>query len=335
MIASEIYPNHHSQIKIKIKAIAILTLSTVTFLFSSYLSPYYYLGDQYFYRLFYESVNEYSSWDEKFLFHKSMLDASEPFYLLFVSSVSPYFAKDFVFSLINAGIVALGVHFILKRNGSAIVCFLLVTNFYLIVLFFSAERLKFGLFLLLISFLFQRWKRWIFMILAILSQFQIIVLVISCYLIMWFYNNETNANSRGVKLYHPLLFVVIAVAVLFFLHPQVLYEYLLPHLEGKMNAYANIGWGGWDALIKPLFFMLCSVYISRRDKLFTAMSFVPILIAAYFLGSERFAIFSFILMLFYGIGVKRGLNMFIIVPSLYFSVQGILFCIKFLENGAA
>ena len=105
------------------------------FFISLVIFPYFFSGDQEFYRNFYEGVSELP-FTEAFSFYKSSLGTSEPGYFLLVYVFSSLMSKDLLFSILNFLLFQQIYSWFLKHNVSRILFPLIYLNFYLLVLAF-------------------------------------------------------------------------------------------------------------------------------------------------------------------------------------------------------
>lgn len=123
--------------------------------FSLWFLEAYYAGDSIFYRNFYEALFDMPTehWAD---LQRRHLGSSEPLYR-YALGVGAYLGWDRVtyLSAWNGILVAATGYVLIKYRCSAIFCCLVLTNFYLLVLLGSAERLKFAYVLLVLSFAFE------------------------------------------------------------------------------------------------------------------------------------------------------------------------------------
>lgn len=288
------------------------------------LAPFYTAGDQEAYKPLYEEIRDHPDWSSKFAFYFLSVGAIEPFYLLLVNSLAGWMPKDLAFSMLNgvlAGTVAL---WLLERKVALIIVSLLMFNAYLMVLFFSAERLKLALLLFTLAYsVGPRW-RWLLFLLAVLSQFQTVLLVLTH--LIWSIGRP-QIQHRGLKL--GLVLLAFALAMAGVLAVPVVSGYL----SDKLGFYADSGWGGAMAVTKPLLFMGASLYYCRRQRLQVVAAFAPLIVASFFLGSERLALFSYFLFMVLVAPRRKGWNLATLATSLYFAYQGLEFIANFINHG--
>ena len=294
------------------------------FIFSYTLSPFYVNGDQLFYRELYLGLRDSTDVSSAFDFYLNTVGAVEPAYLLLTAVFSAFFDKDFIYAVVNGTLMAVSSFLLLRRGAVVFIPLLLVVNFYYMTLFFSAERLKLAILVFELAFVFFGNWRWVLLILSCLFHFQMIIPVFS-YLI-WCTCKIKKTNYR-VLIYLTLGLSFVGISWPYFSGN------LLSYVSEKIIIYNDSGWGGFQALAKPLvFFSVAIFYTTKRFRLF--VSILPILIAVYFIGSERMTILAFALMLFVAAGVKGGVNFPVLISCLYFAFGGIVFVMEFVKTGA-
>ena len=128
-------------------------------------------SDQYFYHIFFEQVRSYNFLDG-IVFYRSIVGASEPGYYLLIRLAAAIFERDFFISIVNTVFFILLWKFLKKLQVNRFVMILLSFNYYLMVLLFAAERLKFSFLFLLISTQILSFWRYFPLSLSIFSHFQ-------------------------------------------------------------------------------------------------------------------------------------------------------------------
>ena len=119
-------------------------LGLYAFLLSITVLPYYVGGDQAHYRLAFSSVAE-SNLIDGFYYYKNSIGSSEPI-LFFVYYISSHFmSKDVLISIVNGCLGFIGGKLLIEKRVSLALFPLFVFNYYLLILMFAAERLKFSI----------------------------------------------------------------------------------------------------------------------------------------------------------------------------------------------
>src|SRR5690606_21955065 len=130
---------------------------------------------------FYDYIGNYNIKDG-LIFYKSALGASEPVYYFFVYFFSPFINKLLLFSLVNFILAFSMARIMIKIGVNKILLILFLFNFYLVVLYTGAERLKLAATFLMIGLNFTNKKvKFIFIILGVLSHFQVALLLPAIY----------------------------------------------------------------------------------------------------------------------------------------------------------
>ncbi|TXY51719.1 hypothetical protein [Vibrio cholerae] len=288
------------------------------FIFSIIFSNMYYSGDQIAYGYFYDNVSKFSFLDAV-AFYKNSLDSQEPLYFILVYLFSSLFDKNFLFSVLNA-LLASSIYLLLKKiNVSKFIIAMLGCNFYLYVLFFSAERLKVSFLFLVLSFLFDnKILSRLSILLSILTHVQTLLLILLAQ-----YKRFDNFLFRIKRLRLGYLnsdfITLISVFILTCLFTMVMWG----HLSHKaMHYYSNMS--SVSAIIKPLIFTLISIPYAKNkyQALFVGGT---VMLVSIFFGSERLVIFSYLVFLYYALSYNNGFNFWVVLTSAYFSVKGIMF----------
>jgi hypothetical protein len=302
---------------IKKKKVNKFLIIIIIFIFSLIISKHYTQGDQLNYIHFYNQLREdrptiLSAFKQYFM----MLGSQEPGYFFIVYICSYFINKNILMSILNTCISIIIINWLEKNNVSKLIYILIFTNFYLLVLFFSAERLKIAIFFILLSFLTSGVKYAFLSGLAFITQVQSILLLL-CNL-LW-------KESDSIKIFFKKLIIKKKIYTKIYLLLLIIFlSFILrKHIIHKLNAYKNI-WGGIFSVIKPLALLVLTL-IYARDKISAFISHIPLIIASFFLGEQRIVLFSYFVFMFYALKIKRGANIGVFIVSLYFSLKGILF----------
>ena len=289
--------------------------------------PFYVDGDQRHYREFYENISNLGLL-EAFDYYTNTLGTKEPGYFILIYLCEPFVSKDVLMSVLNGVLSFLLARFFVRQKTSLIVIFLLLCNYYLFVLFFAAERLKLALLLYFLAYESTK-GRGGFIFVAVMSHVQTLLLIF----IRIFEKSTSDIFSvlRGKsKDFRSTIFVLIGIFLMLYL--------LRDHILDKQAAYSamrggqNSFSGGLFSTVKPLIFTVFS-YICSRAKYQALLLQTPLVVAAFFLGDERVAIFSYFVFMYYGLQLRRGLNFFVISTAMYFAYNGLLFATTIIRFG--
>lgn len=307
-----------------------LLLSLFVFIFSLYIFPYYTNGDQKEYHNFYDNcLGNIFLYMDNYECYNNTLGSNEPVYFILASFFSIFFSKNVFISFFNALLTFILVKIVNLKERQYLLTVFLVFNFYFLVVFFSAERLKFSLIFLLLAFYFYlkcnilNKKVVLFSILACLSHFQVLILIGGAFL----------AYYRSRLTIRNILFIFIAVIACV----NVFYDFIL----FKFNSYLNLN-NFFDSVLSVLkvaiFIFMSFLYIKElRLKYSIILMSMPLLVAAFLLGSDRLVMFGFFIYLFAYIFKQRNVKfdvIFLFVIGYYFFKSwGFLYNIREYGNG--
>lgn len=300
--------------------------SLIVFFTSLQLSPLFINGDQEAYRDFYITCFNYVDISSRFECYTSTLGSQEPGYFLIINFFHYFLDKDLLMSFANALFAFLFVKIVYRYYRTDIfihLFFILIfLNYYTVVLFFSAERLKISIIFLLLSFFLMGWKSYIFKVIMFLTHIQTIFI----FLIQIIYTLiEKNKNKIWFKFF--LVAGTISVFTLVFL-------YLREHIEQKFIVYSEgvkEKESGFFSLIKASFFCLLA-YLSIR-KINVIILQVPLMIGALILGSDRVLIMSFFVYIGCLIYFKGSMDIFGYILLFYFLVKSFDFWQNVMKYG--
>ena len=312
--------NHKYQHYIHGLPIFLLVISVFTL--SLLVSPYYIAGDQFHYRGVYEGLKNLNL-TNGFILYISSLDSKEVMHFFFswlASNLS--LDKDLFTATSNAFLAYVVVVLLRKWQVSFfIIGLLLLTNFYFYVLYFSAERLKFGFIFLMLSILHTR-RFYVFAFLSIISHVQVLVIYGSILFEVLSSQFVRLVTAVKVKL-------TLIISVIFFL---VLWFFLGEHLLSKFHYY--YGEHGFSDLWRMFCFFILSLWYSKNKKQ-VVFIFIPMFMAVYLIGGERLNMMGYFIFLYYALPVKRGFNLGVLVTFAYFMFTSIGFIGNVLEYGDA
>ena len=182
----------------------------------------------------------------------------------------------------------------------------IITNFYLYVLFFTGERLKFGFIFFLLAFLYRKKLplSLLFLILSIFSHLQMLILCLGRALQLVL--NEL----QPLEFRRSLLLALPALGVGFFVIQTTLF--------GKILAYGDDR-TLFDFLRMGVFFLIALYY--TKDKMETVIYFSTLFMAVYLVGGDRVNMIGYMFCLYYCLPYRGGFNLGMLITSLYFYMQ--------------
>ena len=183
----------------------------------------------------------------------------------------------------------------------------ITTNFYLYVLFFAAERLKFGFIFFLIAILYKRnsFRKILFFMLSILSHLQMIILYSGKIFDLSLTELKRFITSLELR---KSLFLITPFVFISFLFIQ-------SDLLIKIIAYGDSK--GLSDFLRISLFLIMALYYSS-SKLKTLVYFVPLFIAVYFVGGDRVNMIGYIYFLYSALQYRNGFNLGVLATTLYF-----------------
>lgn len=292
--------------------------SAVVFIVSLFVLPYYIDGDQFYYRDFYKyCFYESLTLSQQFDCYQTTLASSEPGYFILSKLANAFLDKDLYIAIANA-ILTFIFSILVFKNYKAVwhrhvFLILLLTNYYLIVMFFAAERLKFSFIFLALALLISDNKKLFLFFGAMFIHIQSALLIGPYYIAQVFDKSE----SKWIKVLTIVGFIIVFAIALFVLKD---------HIESKFTSYSNkteeSGSGVLGSIKTAVFIIFASISTKKLLPLITGM---PLVVMAYFLGSDRIGMLAFILYAGLVLYYKRSLDALLFITMLYFSYKSIEF----------
>lgn len=302
----------------------ILTIVHIALL-SFLILPYYIKGDQEYYRAFYSALDGMSLLNG-LKYYRFSLSSEEPIYFLLSWFLSNNQVDKDLFISISNIILAVGSYKVLINLGSRPFIAYLITsyNFYFLVFYFAAERLKFALIFFSLFVLVKKW-RFLYALLSVLSHSQILILYVTFFAThfkSFFY--DTFIRLKLPYRYLWLFIIVISIS-------SIMLSLLSGHISNKIESYISYD-RSLTEIMKALAFFGMSIYYSK-NKIDPIYSFVPLIILVLLLGGERINFIGYLLFLYYSIHYRGGLNIGVVITNAYFIFTGINFLYKVVDQG--
>lgn len=308
---------------LRLSTIANISLCLSIFLISLLIGPLYVDGDQYAYRITYEGLKGLNVVDG-FIFYTFNLSSKEFIHFFLSWGASNLEIKKDLFIAFSNTILAYGVIMLLRKWKVSffVIALLLLTNFYFFVLYFAAERLKFGFIFFIFSLLYVRFFHF-FALLSVTSHIQLLIFYISI-LFQWLSEQIIIIVSRGI-IKKSLKIIVILILLI------GLFVILGEHILKKFLAYSH-GTIDVSGLLKSsIFFVLSLIYSkNKREVIFL---FIPLVVGIILIGGDRINMMGYFVFLYYALPVKNGINFGILITSTYFIFASFEFVIKIMEYG--
>ena len=311
-----------------------LTRNIVTifiFLFSYFFAKLYIEGDQFQYHNAYKEVKGLGI-IEAFAAYHIYLTSDEPIYFLISwASSNLGFSKDLIMSIANALLANILFRVLNKFDTSIyLIVFIICTNYYLFVLYFAAERLKFAFIFIFLAYLANKniKKKYSYTFLSIITHVQVLVIIGSS-LFANFSESVFIFLKKFKFKFNPLILIIIPVfAITAF--------FLSEHLFSKFTAYSEET-SSKDLISNifqsVLFLFLSLLYTTNKKRTF--LIFLFILFSSSILGPSRVTMMAYMYFLYYSLKVNKGFNIGVTVTSLYFFVKTITFILNVFQFGHA
>ena len=260
-----------------------IIIAFLVFIISLVLGPLYHSGDQVNYIRVYNEL-PLLSFSEGRQYYSKYLTSSEIVHFLFITIFSRITEKFIFISVINSILAYMILLLFRQWKVNFIVSALIVlTNYYSYILFFPAERLKFGVIFLIFSLLyFDEKKKFIASsLLSSLSHFQMVLVYISILFEFVFSKVKLFIFEQKISKYLILLvFLSIFGLVLF-----------VDNIMHKVNVYLSNSSGIYELWKGLLFFIGAMIYSKNTKQI--VLVFFPLLIFTYLLGGSRINMLSF------------------------------------------
>lgn len=299
----------------------------LAFLLSLFLLHFYTKGDQLHYTAFYNGVHNFDFF-RGYLFYNRSLGASEPIYYIIIYIFSAFLKKNFLIAMVNA-ILSYNVSLVLTRlQVNKLLIISLLLNFYMIVLFTGAERLKFSIAILSFYFLASgSLKQNSLLLLSVFTHFQTSLLAIGIKFkdILYFIRSIFLLRMSFKKVFLMTLLVLGSLGAL------VAFYLLQKQLMQKWNYYSSSQ--SLMNIIKPTIFLVLTLCYRKKISLLEIFGmFLPLIVISMLLGSERIVIFCYFVFFYYASRVNHGINIGILLSQSYFIYKGIDFIINILQH---
>lgn len=322
---TSVYPN----LKVSHSSLVLLFISVGIFLFSLFFGPLYVVGDQIRYRGAYDIVYGLNLIEAN-LAYSLHLDGEIVHFLVVWAASNLGFEKDFTMAVFNSLLAYLIMRLCLQWRVSIYVAMAIVfTNFYLMVLYFAAERLKFGFIFLMLSLLYSSNPKTsaTFAVTAVFSHAQQLIIYVSIIFSSVMTSVLFTLKTYRIRVRSLLLLiglVIISLAIFYVLGDHFIYKFRYYKAIVDGNILSNI----W----KPLVFFVLTLQYST-DRLKITCIFCILILATLFVGPERVTMISYVFFMFYALQYRRGVNAGVVLTSFYFGVKSIYFILDVIQTG--
>ena len=257
-------------------------------------------------------------------------NVSSPEYMHFLITyigVNAGISKDILMSVLN-GLLAACSFKIFKLWGVdyRVSCLIIFSNFYFLVLYFAAERLKIGFIFLTFSLLHVKkpFKSYALAIFSIWSHFSLLFIYSAAW-IHEFYGNSSLKTPPGERKKLLMFLLIIPPLVFVFYESKMLFWKLGTYVQQNAN-FSLMG-------IMPIVIIILMSGVYARDLLKSFFVFAPITIFIIIMGGSRLNMLAYFIFLSFALRVNGGINLGVLISSLYMLYKSIGFMSNVLDHG--
>lgn len=285
------------------------------------LFPFYTGGDQEFYNNAYELVRG-ENVASAFLAYRTQINSIEPLHFLLTWVFSNAGVPKIFFVTLFNGYLAYVITIFLARRGASsfFITFLLLLNFYFLVLYIPAERLKVAMCFFVTFLIVRRKFRIFFLLFAMLSHVSILIFfVVFAFekFLMSFKGFNWKVSRNSIFLF----LIFIAVAFL-----------LREHIFNKILGYFELAGGNIFSGVKLVAILSIPLFFSR-NKVASFSALIVLSLAAFYLGPGRVNMFAYFYFVLLSIRSNSVLLLFSVLVNLYFLFPSFYFVYKTLVEG--
>lgn len=303
-------------------AVALFFTLPFVFLTSIWISSLYVGGDQVYYIAIYDALPQLGL-IEGFEYYNKMVSSLEPIHYFFSWVFSHVVSKDYFVAASNVFLAHSALLWCKRRGVGVFVAILFVTtNFYFLVMYFAAERLKFGMifFLYSLCFLESYKKTSTLAFLAVLSHVQMFVFYAA--IVAGYYGEELyKVITKGRLSFNVFAVLILGAVMVFVMHDQ---------LAKKVAAYYSVR--DFSEIVKIIAFFLGALFYTNKKKAVVAI-FLFLIVAVFLFGGQRINMIGFFVFLYCALGHKGGRNLGVYIVLIYFSLASYSFVLDVVEHG--
>jgi hypothetical protein len=309
--------NNASRADCKNQELVCLLLGFLVFFASLVLSGFYTEADQANYHSAY-SILPGMGWEAGQLAYQSRISGAEGVhYLVSLVGSTLEIDKDLLMSVCNGILAAYSMRLFLAWGADIrIAAAIVATNFYVFVLYFAAERLKFGFLFLVLALLStgKPVRMFIFSFMSIWSHFSMFLVCLGA----WF--SDLFAKARNGELPPRSIWLKFALpAALIALGVGFKSNYLL----WKLNTYF-VGRESFNfTSLAPVLILLGFSCFYAKRFIGPVLSFLPVMIGIAILGGSRLNMLGYFIFLYYGLRTNGGLNVGVLATLVYLAYKAL------------
>lgn len=301
-----------------------LSLSLTVFVFTIWLSPFYTDGDPLLYSYAYNRMPDLDIVNSYVLYSILLSSKELVHFLISWCAAQVGMSRDLLNALSSGLLAYLIADFLIKKSNTFFYPMIIVlTNSYAVLLYTTTERLKYAMIFFLLSIISTKKpaKFYIFIMLAVISHIQILVLYVSLLSYKLYFTSRTLSFKDMFKNLSKYTFLILIPILLVF-----------DQIVTKFDKYSGHGSGIIDILQGLVFFFLSFVY--ARDRKEVIVMYIPLILFIFILGGARLNIFAYFLFLHFIISGRRGSGIILVITSIYYLVSSIFFIEGIIYTGA-
>ena len=290
---------------------------------SFYLISNYVYGDQVHYRALYSELS-HVPFSEAMSVTKRLVSGGEPAtaWLLWLGS-SLGIEKDIYITIFNVFLLFVLTFFLKREEVGWFTVFLILTNFYLIVLMTGAERLKFGYLFVLLAAISRDNLRWFFLLLAPFAHLQMLIFLFG--FAIGHFSSPIKKIITDLKISKRSLKVFLSALIAVTLVLSLLGKAILLKAE-KYEA------SGISEIFQVLVLLVVALFVAK-DKFRVFLVVSSMIVFVMLLGGSRVNMIAFSLVLYFITLERRVSSPLFLLLLAYFSYKSVGFVYNVLEHG--
>lgn len=297
------------------------------FVGSLLFAPLYLDGDQWVYHRAYQVVEGLDLFPAYYRYERAISGGEYLHFLIVWIASTLAMEKNLVMALANSMLAAYSVVLIRRYGGSLyIAIFLVLTNFYWYVLYFSAERLKFAFLFMILSLLSLNNAVLFafFSALALLSHHSLIFVYSGIWLVM------AAQFIRRTELSHLDKIIPLGAGAVLIMMVLLAGNF---HIGAKLTTYLARHEAGSLAALGPVFVLVGLSCLYSKRLVEPVLLYLPILIGIVFLGGSRLNMLAYFIFLYHCLKVGSGFNVGVVATSIYLAYKSIGYVASVIEHG--
>lgn len=304
-----------------------VSVGIVIFFCSLLLSRLYVWGDQFGYHHAYSLMEGLGLRDGFVMYEHNVSGVEYVHFVLSLLGSNLGIDKNLLMSLFNGILVVYSLKLFRKWGCDfRVSCMIVLTNFYMFVLYFAAERLKFGFLFLILSLLYSHkpWQSYSLAFLSIWSHFSMLLIYAGVWMNEFYNKLRMKVQLRSMSFL--LLFLVL-------LPPLVLILYESKSILWKLGTYINLNENMTVMSFMPLVVLIILTGIYAKNLRKSILIFAPLLVGVAIVGSSRLNMMAYFIFLGFGLRVNAGVNAGVLITSAYFFYKSIGFVANVFDHG--